>query len=373
MKLAAISKWAYRRAARAADSAPLPAGGDAGNGPVRRERPPRRADQRQPRLPLIVDIKGNSLDDGRGIRTVIFFKGCPLSCVWCHNPETLSPLPELAFAAAECVGCATCVGACPETALSLARPERVDRARCTLCGDCAEVCPARALTMVGREMTPEEVVARVLVDRPFFAASGGGVTLSGGEPTLHMEFTSAVLRGLQAAGVHTLVETCGLFSMERFAAELLPWIDTIYFDLKLMDPNRHRALCGVSNEVILANFAALAARARDGAFEILPRTPLIGGITATPANLEAIASFLERLGVRQARLLPYNPIWRDKTQRLGGTVRPGAGELPSTWMPWSEVAACNAVFERHGISVGAREPAERTGVEGEAAGGTNRV
>jgi pyruvate formate lyase activating enzyme len=203
--------------------------------------------------------------------------------------------------------------------------------------------------MVGHAMSVDEVVASVLRDKPFFDASGGGVTLSGGEPTQHMDFAGAVLRELKRHGVHTLVETCGLFSFERFRDAMLPWLDTIYFDLKLFDAEAHRRYCGVSNELILDNFARLRTLSVELGFELLARTPLIPGITAEPRNLEGIASYLQALGVRRARLLPYNPTWGDKATQLG---RPAADDVaPAAWMPRAAVEACSAVFERHGIEV----------------------
>jgi len=301
------------------------------------------------RGPLVVDIKGNSLDDGPGIRTVIFLKGCPLTCVWCHNPETRSPHLELAFSAANCVDCGACVASCPEDAIDRSRAERIDRARCTVCGKCAESCPSRALRVVGRVMSVDEVVASVLRDKPFFDASGGGLTLSGGEPTQHMDFAGAVLRALKKHGVHTLVETCGLFSFERFRSAMVPWLDTIYFDLKLFDAGAHRRYCGVSNELILDNFARLHALSLELDFELLPRIPLIPGITAERTNLDGIAAYLRALGVRRARLLPFNPTWHDKATQLGRPTVDVA--LPAEWMPQAAVDACTAVFEHHGIDV----------------------
>ncbi len=310
-----------------------------------------------PHGPLVVDIKGNSLDDGPGIRTVVFLKGCPLACVWCHNPECRSPLPELAFAAAQCIECRTCVDACSDAAIVFDECNRVDRTRCTLCGRCAEVCPAQALSMLGGEMTVEAIAAEALKDKPFFDASGGGVTVSGGEPTLHMGFLSELLEAMKLHGLHTLVETCGLFSFDRFVEQILPWVDSIYFDLKLFDPALHQRFCGVSNERILDNFTRLHAMSPAQGFEVLPRVPLVPGITATRENLELISAFLHDLGVRAARLLPYNPTWRDKEQRLGCAGPASALALPMTWMPGAEVAECARIFTQRDISVDERDEA----------------
>lgn len=242
--------------------------------------------------PLILEIKGNSLDDGPGIRTVVFFKGCPLSCVWCHNPESKRTGPEISFDPKLCVGCGACAEVCAEKAIDASSPGRVDRSRCTLCYDCADECPSGALSRVGRPMEVEEVVEEVAKDLPFFRTSGGGVTLSGGEPTLFMEYAGELLARLKEAGVNTLLETCGLFDFEAFERGVLPHLDTVYFDLKLMDPGQHARHCGTGNEVILENFRRLTAATADGAPDVLARLPLVPGITATGANLEAVAEFL---------------------------------------------------------------------------------
>ncbi|ABW67996.1 glycyl-radical enzyme activating protein [Desulfosudis oleivorans] len=267
--------------------------------------------------PLVLDIKGNSLDDGPGIRSVIFFKGCPLSCVWCHNPESKKAGPEIAFDKGRCIDCGACRETCPEQALSKANPFYIDRKRCTLCFACVAACPSGALEQVGKEMPVTDILEQVLPDKPFFDASGGGVTLSGGEPTLFMDFTADLLTAIKREDIHTLVETCGLFDAERFVTMLYPMLDTIYFDIKIIDPTAHKTYCGVPNDRILANFATLFARAPKDGKTLLPRTPLIPGITDTEKNITDIAAFLKKLGVTQSALLAYNPLWHDKTDKIG--------------------------------------------------------
>lgn len=299
--------------------------------------------------PLILDIKGNSLDDGPGIRSVVFFKGCPLSCAWCHNPESKHPGPEISFDRDECVGCDTCLSVCPEHALSRKQPFFIDRNRCTFCGACVENCPSGALAMIGKVMTVEEIAAQALRDKLFYDNSGGGVTFSGGEPTLHMEFLSALLQRLKAEGVHTLIETCGLFEFTRFSEKILPYADAIYFDIKIHDPERHKQFCGVRNEGILDNFIKLNAAAIKNGIDLLPRTPLVPGMTATQANLAAIAGFLKGQGVREARLLAYNPLWHGKNAKIGLPDLLDKEETMRTWMKKEEVATCKAVFSAFGI------------------------
>ncbi|MFP4040370.1 MAG: glycyl-radical enzyme activating protein [Desulfosudaceae bacterium] len=303
------------------------------------------------RKPLILDIKGNSLDDGPGIRSVVFFKGCPLSCAWCHNPESKKPGPEISFDPKTCVGCGTCRQICPEGALSPDNPFYVDRKRCSLCFECVEACPSGALSRVGEPMTKEAIMGKILPDKPFFDTSGGGVTLSGGEPTLFMNFTGQLLAGLKQAGIDTLVETCGWFDFDDFMTLVYPWVDTIYYDLKLYDDPAHRHYCGLSNHKIFENFQRLAHRVKKDDKTILPRTPLIPDISATETNLKQIAGFLNQVGIDRAALLSYNPLWHDKTGQIG-LADTWAGEpAMTTFLDKKIQEQCRAIFQDHGISL----------------------
>lgn len=299
--------------------------------------------------PLILDIRANSLDDGPGIRSVVFFKGCPLSCTWCHNPESQRLKTEIGFGADLCTGCDTCLAVCPEGALDRSLALFVDRVRCSLCFACTDACPSGALTRVGRAMDVDEIVAFVARDKPFFQASGGGVTLSGGEPTLFMDFLSRLLRGFRDHGIHTLVETCGQFDADRFIQTVLPWLEAIYFDLKIMDSDTHRQYCGVGNETILDNFYRLVDACRNARTELLPRTPLIPGITDTEENLSAIVDLLRRTGQRRVQLMEYNPLGREKRIKIGRHPSETNGALPTAWMPREHLVSCQALFQRAGI------------------------
>ncbi|MBI5550668.1 MAG: glycyl-radical enzyme activating protein [Desulfobacterales bacterium] len=297
----------------------------------------------------VLTIKGNSLDDGPGIRSVVFFKGCPLSCAWCHNPESWKASAEIAFDAKRCVDCGQCRDVCPEKALSKSNRYYVDRNRCTLCFACSDICPSQALEQVGHPMTVDDILAKILPDQPFFAASGGGVTLSGGEATLYMAFVARLLMALKARAIHTLLETCGSFDLERFMALVYPHLDAIYFDIKIMDSADHRKYCGLPNDRILENFRQLREASRRDGKPLLPRTPLVPGITDTPENIGAIADFLKRLGVAEAALLAYNPLWHEKYGKLGLDDPYKENKALTAFPDGAAVRRCKAIFSCAGI------------------------
>lgn len=270
--------------------------------------------------PLIFDLNGFALDDGPGLRTTVFFKGCPLSCVWCHNPESWSPELEIALYPEHCIDCRICVSVCPEGAISPGLrnkrifEERIDRKLCSSCGACAVVCPAGAIKTVGKYYPPEVLLKKLLENRPFYDCTSGGVTFSGGEPTMHMPYLSSIMRRLKDEGVHTALQTSGMFGPEEFCADILPFADIIYFDLKIIDSERHKKYTGAGNELILRNFRLLASTAHD---KIVPRTPLVAGITDADGNIEGITAFLKEAGYDSPILLPYNPGGVVKRKRLG--------------------------------------------------------
>lgn len=301
------------------------------------------------RTPLIIDIKGNSLDDGPGIRSVIFFKGCPLSCIWCHNPESKTPDAELSFDPQKCIACDTCINICQIEALSKDNPFFIDRKRCTLCFECVKKCPSDALSRVGWKFTQEEIIEKVVKDKPFYDTSGGGVTFSGGEPTIHMEFLSDLLVTLKNKDIHTLIETCGYFNFEKFKKLILPYIDMIFMDIKFLDTEKHKHYCGVDNHLILENFLRLQELSLHEGFEIKVRLPLIPDITDTEQNISSIALFLHTHQVKEIHLLPNNPIWHEKCQRIGFVSSYEKNSPMRKWFPKNRMESCKKIFSEMGV------------------------
>jgi pyruvate formate lyase activating enzyme len=270
-------------------------------------------------IPLVFDIHRFALDDGPGIRTTIFLKGCPLSCSWCHNPESMSVAKETAFDPGRCIRCGSCRDICPEAAIAEGLPRQINLPPCTTCGRCAEICPTMAIRMIGKEYPVNDLLEIILRDRHFFQASGGGVTFSGGEPTLWPDYLSAALRALKAKGLHTAIQTCGIFDYERIYRKVLPFTDLIMFDIKCIDGAKHKIFTGRDNTSLLQNFKNLAKMAGD---RLLPRVPLVPGVTATRNNLLDIALFLRDLGLQRCDLLPYNPAGIEKRRAMGMELPP---------------------------------------------------
>jgi pyruvate formate lyase activating enzyme len=268
----------------------------------------------KPLTGVTFNVQRFSTEDGPGIRTTVFMKGCPLRCRWCHNPEGLSPKAQLIWYDVRCIGARRCLAACPVEALELT-PEgmRIDRERCQPCDLCAEACPSGALELIGRRWTPEELLAQVAKDTAFYETSGGGVTVSGGEPTMQPDFVEAFLRLCRESGIATALDTCGYADWSVYE-RLLPYVDLVLFDLKILDRERHRQATGVYPDRILANAAAIAERG----MPMWIRTPIIPGYTDDEANIGALAAFIRnRLPtVQRWDLLAYTNLGVSKYRRL---------------------------------------------------------
>jgi pyruvate formate lyase activating enzyme len=288
--------------------------------------------------PLIVEIKRGSHEDGPGIRSVVFFKGCPLRCVFCHSPETQDPNIEIVFSFRECTNCGDCAESCPQGAIELSRPQRINREKCIRCGQCAAVCPGDGLRLIGRYYPVDELVEILLRDLPFYRHSNGGVTLSGGECTLYPNYLESLLKSLKTNHVHLVLETCGYFNFEVFKRKILPYIDLVYFDIKIADPEFHQKYTGKSNRKIFDNLHRLL---QEKAAVVHPRIPLIPGITTRRENISAIVEFLCETGARNVTLLPYNPLGIEMAVRLG---RPKAS-LPETFMTHDKEKEVFAMFQ----------------------------
>jgi pyruvate formate lyase activating enzyme len=270
----------------------------------------------------ILNLQRLSTEDGPGIRTTVFFKGCPLHCAWCHNPESISMQLQTQWIAVRCIGCKTCVETCPNNCLTMTADGLViDRERCEACGKCVDACPSGAREMLGRTVTVEEVLAELLKDRAYYEKSGGGVTLSGGEPTFQPDLAEALLRGLKENGISTALDTCGLCT-SRTLDRLLPYTDLVLFDLKLLSPSAHREFTGVSNEQVLQNLNHIRdyIRSQERSINLWIRTPLIPGATNTEENLSAIGRYLaDQVDGMLTRweLCAFNNLCRDQYTRLG--------------------------------------------------------
>jgi pyruvate formate lyase activating enzyme len=262
---------------------------------------------------VIFDIKRYAIHDGRGIRTTVFFKGCPLHCQWCHNPEGLAIQAQVVYRRDRCIGCGECVDACPESALMLSPSGVVtDLSKCIRCGACAEACPAEARELIGREMSVDEVVEEIKKDTLFYDQSGGGVTFSGGEPLMQPRFLLGLLDACRELDIHRTVDTAG-YADADLILKVAERTDLFLYDLKHMDSELHRRYTGVPNEQILSNLELLAVH---GA-KIHIRIPVIPGINSDDENIERTGSFVSSLpGVHKISLLPYHSAAEAKYGRL---------------------------------------------------------
>jgi pyruvate formate lyase activating enzyme len=281
-----------------------------------------------PRQGNVFSIERYAVHDGAGIRTMVYLKGCPLRCLWCANPEGQDARSQLFFFAERCIGCGRCLAACPSGAARRDGEGRIAHAPalCQGCGGCVETCHADARRLFGRAMTVAEVMAEVRKDRAFYRQSGGGVTVSGGEPTAQAAFTQQLLRECRRQGLHTAVETCGYCDWPELAA-IAEHLDLALYDLKHMNSDAHQRLTGVRNDLILENLRRLAGR---GTLEIRVRVPVIPGYNDGEPDVADLAAFVAGLpGVAGVEMLAYHPYGTGKYARCGRVSALGALEPPT--------------------------------------------
>lgn len=304
--------------------------------------------------PQVLSVQHFCLHDGPGIRSTVFLKGCPLHCIWCQNPESWSRRSELGFKQRLCNDCGRCMESCQPGAMTAPGVWSADV--CTRCFECVDACPSGALTRYGEPRSAEDVAAELASEFTLYRSSGGGVTFSGGEASLFPEYVAALLEPLIAAGVHTAIETCGLFRLKhlqpveqlleseeawRLFAEQTLWqaigaLDLVLFDLKIVDSAAHRRNCGAPNQLILDNFRLLTALAAAGRGpEVWPRMPLVPGITDDEANIRAVARVVRESGQQAITLLSYHNLGAEKLDWLRKPAGFRGTTLPRERLEWA--------------------------------------
>lgn len=292
---------------------------------------------------LVSEIQRFSVHDGPGIRTIVFLKGCPLQCPWCCNPELQDPLPEIGYLPTKCIGCNSCVSVCSKGALLFNKGVYIDRNLCTRCGLCVEACPSGALRLFGRYLTVQEITEVVLRDEMFYRKSGGGVTVSGGEPLFQSEFLSSLLPFLKNKGLNIALETSG-YAEWPILEEILESVDYLLYDLKIFDSQKHEKVIGVSSERIKENLL----RSSEKEVLIFLRIPLIPSYTMGEDNIRAIASFVRGVSnVVAIHLLPYHRLGVSKYKQIDRPYPLDGLELP----PSEEVRKIAHLFEEEGFRV----------------------
>lgn len=261
---------------------------------------------------IVTDIQRFNINDGPGIRTIVFLKGCPLSCFWCSNPETQQLNPTIMFDHDQCISCGKCARVCKEGSISPERPGFVDRGKCVQCGECSNVCPTGALILKGEEMTVGQVINALKKDVTLYRKSGGGITISGGEPLVQWKFTTELLKACKAQGWHTAMETSGYASTEAVES-VFEFLDLALLDIKAMNDQIHKAVTGVTPEVIHRNAARIAQIT-----DVIIRVPTIPTVNDTEEDFLRICDFVKTLqGVDTIHILPYHTYGESKYESLG--------------------------------------------------------
>lgn len=276
-------------------------------------------------LATTINIQKFSVHDGPGIRTTVFFKGCPLKCWWCHNPESQNKNHEILYFQERCTACGICLKRCPEEAIEIKdNTVFVDENKCTICGKCTDFCPNNAREYVGRDFTVQELMKEIIKDEAFYDESGGGVTFSGGEPLIYADFLKEVLKACKIRGIHTAVDTCGHAKWEEFD-KIADDVDLFLYDLKQINSEKHKKYMGVDNKLILENLKKLS----DRGCNIFVRMPIILGVNDDDEHIDKSVCYLSNLNIIQVNLLPYHKMGMDKYKRLKMEYKLSGTEKPS--------------------------------------------
>lgn len=296
---------------------------------------------------IVFNIQRCSIHDGPGIRTLIFLKGCPLNCIWCSNPESQDSRPEIASFHKRCINCGECVKACPNQAIEYKDGVyKIDDRLCDRCGKCVSVCYAESKQMIGTEMRVRDVMLEIEKDRPFYKKTGGGVTFSGGEPLSQADFLISILKSCKKNHIHTALETCG-YADPRSLLEASKYLDLIYFDIKQLDPEKHRLLTGVSNEMILGNLKKLDA----ASVPVVVRVPIVPGYNDSIDFIQAVAGLCAQLRpIKRIELLAYHNLGSGKyasinrKYHLGDLKKPDKQTIEKLAEVANSIAAGNRSF-----------------------------
>jgi len=292
----------------------------------------------------VTNIQRFSLHDGAGIRTIVFFKGCPLKCPWCSNPETQLKTKEVMQSKLECLLCKKCINSCPNKALyEYNHLILVNKSRCNLCGICQEVCPTSNIRIIGKDYSVEDLANELIKDKVFYKRTNGGVTYSGGEPTIYMDFLISLSKNLKNNNIHIAIETCGYFNFCDFK-RLVPYIDLIFFDLKIINNQDHKNFIGKSNKLIISNLKRLVKF--NAQKNIIIRFPLIPKYTDKINNIKSIIDIMHNINILKIEILPYHRLGESKYERLGKSYDL-KGVLPSV-NNFDLKKICN-VFKKEGI------------------------
>lgn len=293
----------------------------------------------------IFDIKPYAINDGPGIRLTIFFKGCPLACIWCHNPESISPKVQKLYSEKKCIGAQKCIEVCPNDAMVLTNKGIItDNTKCNLCGLCAEACPTKAFEISGKQYDIDQLIDRIEKERAFFESSGGGVTLSGGEPMMHADTAIPLLEELGLRGIHRTVDTCGYVSSKTIT-NFMNHTDLFLFDLKVVDDKKHLKYTGKSNEVIIENLKHLSKSNKD----YIIRIPFIKGVNTSENDIIDFAELISSLPNKplEISILPYHDIAKMKYKKMGSTYNDNGMEPPTD----IDIENLVEIFKRYNLEI----------------------